>query len=78
MTIEFVDYQADEMVEDIKATRGGVDILVNNAGINRDRTFLKMTREMWDEVLGVNLNGPFNITHGFFVHDGGFSLVQKS
>ncbi len=55
---------ADKMVEDILTKYGGVDILVNNAGINRDRTFLKMTREMWDEVLGVNLNGPFNITHG--------------
>lgn len=64
--------QADEMVEDIKATLGGVDILVNNAGINRDRTFLKMTREMWDEVLGVNLNGPFNITHGLLPH-----MVEK-
>ena len=38
-------------------------MLVNNAAINRDRSFLKMTREMWDEVLGVNLNGPFNVTH---------------
>lgn len=55
---------ADAMVEDIIKKFKGVDILVNNAGINRDRTFLKMTREMWDEVLGVNLNGPFNITHG--------------
>ena len=64
--------QADEMVEDIKSTIGGVDILVNNAGINRDRTFLKMTREMWDEVLGVNLNGPFNITHGLLPH-----MVEK-
>ena len=23
-----------------------------------------MTSQMWDEVLGVNLTGPFNITHG--------------
>lgn len=64
--------QADAMVEDIKGTLGGVDILVNNAGINRDRTFLKMTREMWDEVLGVNLNGPFNITHGLLPY-----MVEK-
>ena len=41
---------------------GGIDILVNNAGITRDKSFLKMTRLMWDEVLGVNLNGVFNIT----------------
>ncbi|MCB1121573.1 MAG: SDR family NAD(P)-dependent oxidoreductase, partial [Verrucomicrobiae bacterium] len=64
--------QSDAMVEDILKNEGGVDILVNNAGINRDRTFLKMTREMWDEVLGVNLNGPFNVTHGLLPH-----MVEK-
>lgn len=55
--------QAETMLKAIKEEFGAVDILVNNAAINRDRSFLKMTRQMWDEVLGVNLNGPFNITH---------------
>ena len=55
--------QAMEMLKTIKQDFGAVDILVNNAAINRDRSFLKMTKQMWDEVLGVNLNGPFNITH---------------
>ena len=41
---------------------GGIDILVNNAGITRDKTFLKMSRSIWDEVLGVNLTGTFNVT----------------
>jgi 3-oxoacyl-(acyl-carrier-protein) reductase len=51
------------MVAEIRAELGPVTILVNNAGITRDKSFMKMTRMMWDEVLGVNLNGPFNITH---------------
>ena len=51
------------MMEQVFAEFGRVDILVNNAGITRDKSFLKMTRAMWDEVLGVNLTGPFNITH---------------
>jgi 3-oxoacyl-(acyl-carrier-protein) reductase len=55
--------QCDAMVKAIREEFGSVDILVNNAGINRDRSFLKMTKQMWDEVLGVNLNGPFNVTH---------------
>jgi 3-oxoacyl-[acyl-carrier protein] reductase len=41
---------------------GRIDILVNNAGINRDRTFLKMSKKEWDDVIGVNLNGTFNVT----------------
>jgi NAD(P)-dependent dehydrogenase (short-subunit alcohol dehydrogenase family) len=43
---------------------GKVDILVNNAGITRDRSFLKISREQWKEVLLVNLEGAFNLTHG--------------
>ena len=42
---------------------GPVQILVNDAGITRDRSFIKMTRQMWDEVIAVNLGGPFNVTH---------------
>jgi 3-oxoacyl-(acyl-carrier-protein) reductase len=50
------------MIDEVIHEFGQVDILVNNAGITRDKTFAKMTREMWDEVVNVNLNGPFNIT----------------
>lgn len=41
---------------------GRIDILINNAGITKDRTLLKMTREEWDDVIGVNLTGVFNCT----------------
>jgi NAD(P)-dependent dehydrogenase (short-subunit alcohol dehydrogenase family) len=38
---------------------GRVDIVVNNAGIGRDRTVLKLSEEDWDEVIRINLKGPF-------------------
>lgn len=41
---------------------GKVDILVNNAGITRDAMTRKMTDEMWDAVIDVNLKGVFNLT----------------
>lgn len=41
---------------------GRIDILINNAGITRDRTLLKMSREEWNDVMGVNLTGVFNCT----------------
>ena len=50
------------MVDAILDDFGAIDILVNNAGITRDKTFLKMSRSLWDEVLGVNLTGTFNVT----------------
>jgi len=55
--------EAEAMVTQILDSLGPVHVLVNNAGVTRDRSFLKMTKAMWDEVLGVNLNGTFNVTH---------------
>ncbi|MDI9395618.1 MAG: 3-oxoacyl-[acyl-carrier-protein] reductase [Euryarchaeota archaeon] len=45
----------DEVVKEL----GKIDILVNNAGITRDKSFVKMTPEMWSEVISVNLDGAF-------------------
>ena len=42
---------------------GPIDVLVNNAGITRDAMFHKMTPQQWREVIDVNLNGVFNMTH---------------
>src|SRR5215470_16628069 len=41
---------------------GRVDILVNNAGILRDVTFHKMSWSDWSDVIGVHLNGSFNLS----------------
>ena len=49
-------------VDEIIAANGKIDILVNNAGITRDALIKKMTDEMWDAVISVNLKGVFNIT----------------
>lgn len=41
---------------------GRIDILVNNAGITRDAMTRKMTDDMWNLVIDVNLKGVFNLT----------------
>ncbi len=41
---------------------GHIDILVNNAGITKDGMTYKMTDDMWDAVIAVNLKGVFNLT----------------
>ncbi|MCH5161757.1 MAG: beta-ketoacyl-ACP reductase [Clostridiales bacterium] len=41
---------------------GKIDILVNNAGITRDAMTRKMTDDMWNAVISVNLTGIFNLT----------------
>ncbi|MFN7174588.1 MAG: acetoacetyl-CoA reductase [Thermaurantiacus tibetensis] len=61
------DHQAClDSVARIEAEHGPVEILVNNAGITRDATLLKMTYEMWKEVIDVNLGGCFNMAKAVF------------
>ncbi len=38
---------------------GHIDILVNNAGINIRGPIVELTHAEWDEVIGINLSGPF-------------------
>lgn len=56
------DYQASEtLVAQILEDFGNFDILINNAGITRDNLLMRMTEEMWDEVMETNLKSVFNM-----------------
>ena len=55
------DFQAAEQtVDEIVKTWGGVDILVNNAGITRDSLLMRMAESDWDQVMDANLKSVFN------------------
>jgi acetoacetyl-CoA reductase len=57
------NYDATEKaIQQIVKDLGPIEVLVNNAGITRDTMFHKMTKQQWDEVIGTNLNGLFNVT----------------
>jgi len=51
-----------KLVEYVKEKYGKIDILVNNAGITKDSLIEKMSEEMWDDVININLKAVFNIT----------------
>ncbi len=53
---------AENIVKTAIDSFGRIDIVVNNAGILRDKTFLKMTDDMWDIVIAVHLKGTRNVT----------------
>lgn len=61
----------------VEAELGPVDILVNNAGITRDATLVKMTREMWEEVIATNLSSCFNMAKAVFpgMRERGFGRI---
>src|SRR5580698_6425368 len=47
---------------------GAVSILVNNAGINRRNAFTSDPDAVikdWQDIMAINLNGVFNVTHAF-------------
>jgi NAD(P)-dependent dehydrogenase (short-subunit alcohol dehydrogenase family) len=47
---------------------GSVSILVNNAGINRRNAFTADADAVikdWQDIIAINLNGVFNVTHAF-------------
>ncbi|WP_410578260.1 SDR family NAD(P)-dependent oxidoreductase [Amycolatopsis sp. lyj-108] len=48
--------------ERILAEHGTPEVLVNNAGINRDRPFLELTEQDWEQVVATNLSGPFHLS----------------
>ncbi len=63
---EFVKVNTANFAEVEAATQqafdkyGKIDILINNAGITRDASIKKMTSDMWQQVIDVNLTGVFN------------------
>jgi len=57
-----------EVAAQIGATIGKVSILVNNAGINRRNAFTADADAVlrdWQDIMAINLNGVFNVTHAF-------------
>ena len=59
---------SERMVKDIIEEFNHIDILVNNAGITKDMLLMRMKKEDFESVIGVNLVGTFNITKNVIPH----------
>ncbi|MBF4691649.1 beta-ketoacyl-ACP reductase [Fusibacter ferrireducens] len=60
--------EIEQFVDETVKKYGHIDILVNNAGITKDALIHKMTEDMWDMVIDVNLKGVFNLTQAVGPH----------
>ena len=51
--------EAQSMFEMAEKESGGADVLINSAGINRDKPFVDLTDDDWDDVVDTHLKGTF-------------------
>lgn len=57
------DYKETKAALEKIADDNPPDVVVYNAGITRDNLLMWMTKEEWDSVLSVNLDGFYNVMH---------------
>jgi len=57
-----------DVVERVVAQYGRIDILVNNAAVDHTVSVADMSIEQWDQVIGVNLRGPFLLSKAVLPH----------
>jgi NAD(P)-dependent dehydrogenase (short-subunit alcohol dehydrogenase family) len=59
---------AESIVADALAHFGRIDAVVNNAAILRDRIFHKMSDADWQDILEVDLTGPYRVSRAAAPH----------
>lgn len=68
MKLDVTDREACKRVAEEIGKGGNISVLVNNAGINRRNHFTgdpaAVTKD-WDDIISINLDGVFNVTHAF-------------
>jgi 3-oxoacyl-[acyl-carrier protein] reductase len=62
LTIDITADDAPKQIADaVEKAHGGIDVVVHNAGVTRDKTLGRMTEEIWDQVLEINLLSEIRI-----------------
>ena len=56
--------------------RGAFNVLVNNAGIQIEKTVTESSDEDWDQVIGTNCKGVFNLCRAFIPRMSGGSIIN--
>jgi 3-oxoacyl-[acyl-carrier protein] reductase len=68
-----------QVLSDTNRHFGGIDFLINNAGINKPTDFDQISEVDWDQIMSVNLKGPFICAQEaipFLRQRGGGSIVN--
>lgn len=77
-----VESDCDRIIETAVDTYSRVDVLCNNAGVmDVNQGVGEVTNEMWERVIGINLNGPMFLSRRavpIMVAQGGGSIVNTA
>jgi 3-oxoacyl-[acyl-carrier protein] reductase len=58
-----------KIASELKRLYGGVDIVVHNAGVTRDKTLARMSENLWDQVININLIALISITEALIAEN---------
>jgi 3-oxoacyl-[acyl-carrier protein] reductase len=80
LLVDMTAPDAPAKIADALRALGGVDVVVHNAGVTRDKTLARMSAELWDQVLDVNLAAVLRTTAALesVLHDGGRVVCLSS
>ena len=53
----------DKVIQTALDSWGRIDVLINNAGISYPKSFARMTKELWDRMIDVHLNGSYSCSY---------------
>jgi len=72
-----LDVANPSAVNDFAASIKQIDILVNNAGVQVEKTVTESSDEDWDQVMGSNARGVFNLCRAFIpLMNNGGSIIN--
>jgi 3-oxoacyl-[acyl-carrier protein] reductase len=67
VTVDITDDDGPARIADYLAeNHGGVDVVVHNAGVTRDKTLGRMSEDLWQMVIDINLIAPHRIDQELF------------
>ena len=70
LTLDITDQDAPgRIASQLLGEHGGVDVLVHNAGVTRDKTVGRMTEDLWEMVIAVNLTAQERINEELLRRD---------
>jgi NAD(P)-dependent dehydrogenase (short-subunit alcohol dehydrogenase family) len=77
-----LEADCDKIIDSAIATYGRLDVLCNNAGVmDTNQAVAELSNEMWERVIGINLNGPMFLSRRavpIMIAQGGGSIVNTA